>query len=154
MDSGSNILFDRIVYCGDIRQTMKQALIYSLKVWLTAVFTAPFLILLISILKESETVQGGGKFVFAVILFSLFMTSPCWFILFQSAYYVDRWFERIMVKKLLLTLIGIGLSFAPFFVYFDKNIPARRDNIMALCYSFTITAGIWYYRLKPLNDLQ
>jgi hypothetical protein len=132
---------------------MNQVLSWSLKVWITSVVLAPTLDLLVYSLlhPRSGFPQGSAQFILVMVIFSIVFTFPCCFILWRTAHVIDYYFNNIIHKKLLLSVIGATLAIAPFYVYF-KNEPIKTDIELKSLYCATVVLGIWLYRIEPKTD--
>jgi hypothetical protein len=134
---------------------MKQALIYSLKVWLTSVVAAPFLFLTLELLKHTGIaieilpiawLIGGMLSVPSFIL--LYITSNC----------LVKLHYNIVSSKIMLSLIGIVLTYVPFFLINGYHLLLDGDLLslpLFISYSCAILACVWSYKLglSPSTDL-
>jgi hypothetical protein len=130
---------------------MKQAFDYSLKVWLTSVFAAPFIVLIIGLV--GHMVDGVGIALVTFILGMLF-SLPCFILLLLACWHLLRWQRKVVIIKAELTLIGILLTYAPFFIINDYAFLLNRDQLSRpffLLYALLIIFGIWFYTLKPAS---
>lgn len=127
---------------------MKQALIYSLKVWLTGVFLAPVLLKLFWMVSGEST---GSNAVGALILFGGVLSIPCVLLLFLSVLILTRQAIAVNSTKLILSLIGIILAYLP--IWFLNGRQFWLDSFMLnffVGYTVTVIAAIWFYKLKLL----
>jgi len=133
---------------------MKQALEYSLKVWLTSVLAAPFLVLIIGLL--GHMVDGLG-IAFAVLMLGALLSIPCFLLLLLACRCLIRWQRNVVVIKVELTMIGVLLTYAPFLIINDYAFLLNRDQLSRpffLLYSLLIIFGIWFYTPKPVSTEQ
>ena len=128
---------------------MKQALIFSLKVWLTAVFVTPLLLKLFwMIINESS----GSNVIGALIIFGGVLSIPSVLLLFLTSLVLIRQVIATHSIKLILSLAGIILSYLP--IWFLNGRQFILDNFMLnffVGYTVIVIAGIWFYKLKPGN---
>ncbi len=127
---------------------MKQALIYSLKVWLTGVFLAPVLLKLFWMVSGEST---GSNAVGALILFGGVLSIPSVLLLFLSVLILTRQAIAVNSTKLILSLIGIILAYLPIWVLNGRQF--WLDSFMLnffVGYTVTVMAAIWFYKLKLL----
>ncbi|NHA07771.1 hypothetical protein G7092_28490 [Mucilaginibacter sp. HC2] len=126
---------------------MKQALIYSLKVWLTGVFLAPVLLKLFWMVSGEST---GSNAVGALMLFGGVLSIPSVLLLFLSVLILTRQAIAVNSTKLILSLIGIILAYLPIWVLNGRQF--WLDSFMLnffVGYTVTVIAAIWFYKLKP-----
>ncbi|MBB6111858.1 hypothetical protein [Mucilaginibacter lappiensis] len=127
---------------------MKQAVIYSLKVWFTGVFISPVLVKLFwMIIGESS----GSNAIGALMLFGGILSIPSVLLLFLSVLILAKQAIAINLMKLILSLIGIILTYLP--IWFLNGRQFGLDSFMMnffVAYTVIIIAGIWFYKLKPL----
>jgi len=159
---------------------MKHALVYSLKVWLTAATITPILAYLIwaafnaafnskqdvyfqstpasftNMADHTPTfrVANIGLDIFQSTLYSL----PYLFIIFIAALGLNRRFKSVIYKKTLLSLISILLTITPFIflnVVDEDAFHKLQSGILA--FEATILVGIWFYNiskvvLRPIDE--
>jgi len=127
---------------------MKQALIYSLKIWLTGVFISPVLVKLFwLIIGESS----GSNAIGALMLFGGILSIPSVLLLFLSVLILTKQAIEVNSMKLILSLIGVILTYLP--IWFLNGREFGLDNFMLnffIAYTVTVIAGIWFYKLKLL----
>lgn len=135
---------------------MKQALIYSLKVWLTSVVAAPFLVLLIGLLARMADRVG---IVLAMFILGMLFSLPSFLLLSLSCRTLKSMQNKVVIIKAELTVIGVLLTYIPFFIINDYAFLLNRDEsskYFFVLYSLLIIFGIWYYKLnggsvEPVN---
>ena len=129
---------------------MKQALIYSLKVWLTAVFIAPLLLKLFWIVTNESS---GSNAIGALIIFGGILSIPSVLLLFLTTIFLVRQTITVNSMKLILSLGGLILTYLP--IWFLNGRQFVLDSFMLnffVGYTVIIITGIWFYKLKPGND--
>ena len=128
---------------------MKQAFIYSLKVWLTAVFITPLLLKLFwMIINESS----GSNAVGALIIFGGILSIPSVLLLFLTSLILISKAITVTSMKLILSLAGIILAYLPVWILNGRQFAL--DSFMLnffVGYTVVVIAGIWVYKLKPGN---
>lgn len=132
---------------------MKQAIIYSLKVWLTAVLLSPLLsVILFEPFDDhnSTDIKGALFFILLSIPYGLVLSIPSWLLLWISVWLVNRLSTSSIKKKWMLSIIGLVLSLLPFYLIFghDDNPVGEGAIEWAVAYCIVILAGIWFYPLK------
>jgi len=136
---------------------MKQALIYNLKVWLTAVITGPPLYLIVEeiVNKHNQTnLEGGILFVLMSLFYGLALSIPSYLLLLLSVYLSTRWLESGLVTKLILTVVGTSLTLIPFLLVFGHDDSITRIETIPWCFSYcvVIVIGIWLYKLALVKQ--
>ena len=133
---------------------MKQAIVYSLKVWLTSVAAAPFFVLIIGLLGKMG--EGVGIALAMLMLGTLF-SLPSFLLLLLACWILIRTQRKVVVIKVGLTLIGVLLTYIPFFIINDYAFLINRDELSRtffVIYSLLITFGIWFYKFKGAGKKQ
>ena len=133
---------------------MKQAIVYSLKVWLTGVVVAPFLVLMIGLL--GKMVDGIGIALAMLMLGTLF-SLPSFLLLSLACWALTRMQRKVVIIKAELTLIGVLLTYIPFFIINDYAFLINRDELSRtffVIYSLLITFGIWFYNFNGASKEQ
>jgi hypothetical protein len=132
---------------------MKQALIYSLKVWLTGVVISPVLNLIIEAVSgfNKANFEGAMGFILLSIPYSLILSLPCFFLLFLACFFVNLVSGATTTKKICLTIVGAVLAFLPFYLIFGGDDPSTYRTSMpwAVSYCIVIIGSIWFYKLEP-----
>jgi hypothetical protein len=144
---------------------MKQAFIYSLKVWLTTAVLGMRLAVLIKICLDTDHLIYGFQDVFGSAIYDIPVgiidCSPSWIIFSFAVWLVAKTKSRMLLKKLCLTSIAIVLGILPFGIVFWYQLtrpnywPDMAPEILG--YVGITIAGIWFYKLraaanKPLNE--
>lgn len=137
---------------------MKSTLIYSLKVWLTAVVLAPMLTQLLDYLcgvQQSYDLKGIFYFVLLSIPYGLMLSLPCWLLLWLATSLLNRTRLTNKNKKLLLSVVGFLLAALPFYLIFghdDKGFNLE-TIVWAASYMLVIVAGVWAYKLSVVTNV-
>lgn len=131
---------------------MKQALIYSLKVWLTVVLVVPFIFYLTLFIRSNWSLAPINElinFVAIMIVFTalLSLCSGCLFLLFAAMLTKDEFNQRKV--KMSLSVIGIFLAVVPVLLWNRFDLRRLVDDILIICYPFVTLLSIWFYRLEP-----
>jgi hypothetical protein len=137
---------------------MKQALIYSLKVWLTSVTVSPIIIVLLTktlwhrMYRFDSLGNIFGYWGMMIYLASI-LSIPSLLLLWLSSWQVTRYKATLPFRKWLLSLIGILLTATPFYIVFHSEESVRVEElaIWMSSYSLVIIAGVWLYKLKPVT---
>ena len=133
---------------------MKQAIVYSLKVWLTSVVVTPFLVLLTGLVGKMG--EGVG-FALAMLMLGTLFSLPSFLLLSLACWALTRMQRKIVMIKVELTLIGVLLTYIPFFIINDYAFLINRDELSRtffVVYSLLITFGIWFYTFKGASKEQ
>jgi hypothetical protein len=122
---------------------MKQALIYSLKVWLTSVILSPVLtltILFTNIFSSSYAVN---------VRFSPIELAAYFLLLIVVSTSVNRSRLNERLKKLILLLVGELCVGGVFYYLNGRNMFRELSHTLPLiCYASVVGASIWAYELK------
>jgi len=132
---------------------MKQAIIYTIKVWLTSVVLSPIAFIIADNLFHSNNrigLYGSLGFIGYSIPYGLVITIPCWLILFLSAGSLVNRKLKMIYKKSIISVVGVALSILPFFLLFrgDDNGFDLYTKFWSLSYCTFIVGGIWLYEFK------
>ena len=126
---------------------MKQARVYSLKVWLTAVLIGPVF------LGTYQAIVYDGGFVWWVVFGVLFggtLGAPSLVPLWLAA----EWLMNTTTKvtcKLCLSVLIIPLAALAFFIgYLLIRFPVN-TIYLTIPYIFVAMVAIWLFKLKPLD---
>jgi len=135
---------------------MKQALKYSLKVWLTSVVFSPVLFILADTLvhpRQNSGLKGSLGFIAYSIPYGLVLSIPCWLFLFLTAGSLIYRSFKMINKMLSLSSLGIILSISPFYLMFrgDDEGFDLYSLLWSLSYASVIIFGVWFYELEPLE---
>ena len=126
---------------------MKQATICSLKVWLTTLFIAPLLsIILMGILSDG---LFGLLFWYTRILLSCFLPSLLGALfLLVSVYFLRRIKHSVKVKKFYFTCIIIFFTVASFFLFDDIHSVNKEFFYFSVSYCLVNVAGVLFYNIR------
>jgi len=126
---------------------MKQARVYSLKVWLTAVLIAPVF------LGTYQAIVYDGGFVWWVfygVLFGGTLGAPSFVLLWL----VTKWLMNSTTKiicKICLSVLIIPLAALAFFIgYLLIRYPVN-TMYLTIPYIFVAIVAIWLYKFKPFD---
>jgi hypothetical protein len=146
---------------------MKQALIYSFKVWLTNIMLAPLLAYVILILGieiilgnyqgSTGVIMGGGVSFFGI---ALFHSVPFGILLVVVTYYINKQAGNTNHKKKILSILCILYPFLLgiiLYVAHDKHqqldvfvwVSILSEGLSSLIITI---AGVWFYKLNPVNQ--
>lgn len=140
---------------------MKQALIYSLKVWLTALLLSPAIAFPIWLLAEwiiSYTDKGKGFSTgiaygidFSIDLNTLWYYLPYLVVLFVSANYLQG--RSMRHKKVLFTVLTIVLTLSPFtfLKVIEYDAVFNMQLVRVISFGLLFIGGVWFYKLKPID---
>lgn len=134
---------------------MKQALMYSLKVWLTTIVAGPFIAILILSFLNPNTSHHLELFIslFYLTLGGIFFCLPSWLLFWLLAGFINKRELKMDYKKLFISIVSIFLSFIPFAIMdahalFSPNYWPSELPWVASYFGVLITC-IWFYKLKP-----
>lgn len=137
---------------------LKNALFYSLKVWLTSVALGPlFIILLSKIFRPHgyafDSFSNMFDFIGLLMYLSLLVSIPSAILLWLLTSLIIRFNYNETLSKAILTVIGFILTIGPFYLLFNGDDNPGEDGIFiwATSYASVIIAGIWFYKLKQVN---
>jgi hypothetical protein len=141
---------------------MKQALIYSLKVWLTTVVLGMRIAALIKILLDTDHLIYKFSDIFTSAVYDipvgLIACLPSFGIFLLTVSLLRKSNYNIRSKKLVLSALGLLLSVLPFALLFTHqlfNINYLPDMLPELCaYTGLTIAGIWFYKLETLTTIK
>jgi hypothetical protein len=134
---------------------MKQALIYSLKVWLTTVVLGLRISGLIRICMDTDHLIYKWSDMFSSAMYDipvgLIACLPSWALFILSVWALKKSKSSLILVKLFLSLIGVMLSILPFAIVFNHqlfNINYLPDMLPDLFgYTLITVAGVWFYKL-------
>ncbi|HEY4328004.1 MAG TPA: hypothetical protein VGN20_28730 [Mucilaginibacter sp.] len=137
---------------------MKEAFIYSLKVWLTGVILSPVLFTAIDIIIHRNIYydyQNALGFIGYSIVYGLILSIPSWLLLWLAIIIVSKWGVAIELKKVALTVAGAVLSLLPFYLLFHNDDKSSDKDVCtwATTYCLVIIGGIWFYKFKPIMPI-
>lgn len=132
------------------------ALAYSLKVWLTAVFLGSALLaVFIGFQATPEVGSLISQIAFVMIITTLYggaFSIPGLTILLLSSWGLCNVSLTNINRKLILTGIGVLSGLLAFFVAIWLDVLRLSDRNFTLPYFVTTIAGIWFYKLKTEKD--
>ena len=127
---------------------------YSLSVWLTSVILTPIIVTLYLAWKENmpPDKETGPMMLMWGGLFSI----PSLVILGLTSHYLLRRLHTVKAVKIVLTIISVILTYAPFWVIngFSFKDDSGAVSLFFLPYCLTIVTGIWFYKLKGVDDVR
>jgi hypothetical protein len=126
---------------------MKQARVYSLKVWLTAVLIGPVF------LGIYQAIVYDGGFVWWVVFGVLFggtLGAPSFVLLWLAAKWLMNTTTKV-VSKLCLSFLIIPLAALAFFIGYLLIKFSVDTMYLTIPYIIVAIAAIWLYKLKPFD---
>ena len=147
---------------------MKQALIYSLKVWITALLFSPTIAFPIWILAEwlisydksySTGIAYGIDINVSAIAMSVqwfvFYYLPYLILLFLSVMYFQRQGAALRYKKLAFTILSIVLTLCPFtfLKVIDSDTVFNIQLARVSSFGLLFIVGVWFYKLKSVDPV-
>ncbi len=126
------------------------ALEYTIRVWLTSVLFGPILLIL-GLLMHS---QGEYGILLVAILFGAFLSIPSFFLLYFFTKYSTKLQDNIIITKCLLTIVGILLTYIPFYILNGYHLMLDGDLLSRyffISYCIVIIFGVWFYKLKLVD---
>ena len=132
---------------------MKQALIYSLKVWLTSVVLGSLISTIPMTLRSESKQQFAQALGFIPLLIAIVAAlSFCsWLLLFLFTYLFTKQSFRVKNVKLILSFLGLVLSVAPLLLLADGGL-GLVYTIDLITYPAWIIAGLWFYKLQSTYE--
>jgi uncharacterized membrane protein len=138
---------------------MKQALIYSLKVWLTTIVLGMRVAAVIKICLDTDHLYGAGD-IFSSAIYDipvgLIACTPSFFLFLVGVFFLSKTSGTIWSKKLILSVLGVILAILPFAIVFTHQLFSANylpDMLPELCGYVGITlAGIWFYKLTWVSN--
>ncbi|WP_428330581.1 hypothetical protein [Mucilaginibacter sp.] len=135
---------------------MKQALSFSVNVWLTTAILGMRFSMLIKICMDNHPSLNQWPEIFATAKYdipvSLVGCFPSYLLFALATWVLAKPNSNIVKLKLLLTLIGVVLSIVPFLLILTNqllNINYLPDLLPELIgYSIVTVAAIWLYKVK------
>ena len=121
---------------------MKQALIYSLKVWLTTGFVSPLLIIAYQGIKF-ELDKYLVLYILGHIFWGLTLSIPCLVIIFIAVWALKKQSLSIATIKSIICLIGV-LSIVGLVIILLGDL--FQNKTIAITYLTVTLAGIWLYK--------
>jgi len=127
---------------------MKQALIYSLKVWLTSAFIGPFLLVGCEVAETGQANSDMFSFTFAIMVFGTLYSIPCFLILLLVVWVLGRFKLSVIAKKVIASCVSVLMI-----VLLTKAVfPNAQDHTLVIIYSAITVAGIWFYKLGTITE--
>jgi len=140
---------------------MKQALIYSIKVWLTTVVLGMRIAVLIKICLDTDHLIYDFEDFFGSAIYDipigLIACAPSWILFSLSVLVINKPKRSVMVKKLWLTLAAFILGILPFAIVFWGQLthpnywPDMAPEVFG--YISVTIASLWFYKLKPADPI-
>jgi len=125
---------------------MKQALTFSLKVWLTTVLVTPFVIALTEALHGKDyTVSGFFLFVVLGIIFGALLSLISFGCFYCVTIFIKGTSLKIKIQKVILSLLAIAFIIVPFM--FLQLFGIDHLFISCLHYCIVVLLCIWLYKL-------
>jgi hypothetical protein len=135
---------------------MKQALTYSLKVWLTVSIIAPALYTLWYNVSSSSAhyyhvslLYDTCFMAFVFLIGGLAFSFPLFLLLWWSAWLVNRTSLSSSVKKVLLSLGAVILIALPIIILGHGDSELEYTMLLIYCGTGTVTS--WLYQLQPVS---
>jgi len=125
---------------------------HVIRIWLTSVVVSPILITCLGIPLFHWHMPDLGVGVIMIVIGAM-CSLPSLGVLYVVGSWLSGSIDKLVVTKILLTFVGAVLTYLPFFVV--NNFKFRMDvTSLFLCmtYLLSIVAGIWLYKLQPVND--
>lgn len=125
---------------------------YILKIWLTSVLISP-IILLIAYVALSKVGPHDVPIFILMLPIGAMCSLPSLITLYIVLRYFSSRFGSIFQLKLVTAIMGLLLSYLPFFVINDYRLSMNRTT-SAVCavYALSITAGVWLFKIKRYDD--
>jgi len=133
------------------------ALSYSFKVWITSVFLAPFICVIIAYLLNFnsfdisfEAFKAYPIIIIAELIFSLIT----WLVFWGTTTLALRFIENASHRKLVLLLIGIIFTILTYLACCSDDLELRTDNFifeMMISNCLCIAAGSLFFDLGEFN---
>ncbi len=128
------------------------ALVYSLKVWLTALLLGSLGAGMTLYDKDSH-ISGLISWLGFVIFYGFFFSFPSFLILFLFVYRLNKKALSVINKKLILSGVGLTLTLLPFFMMIKLGFMDSWSDIFVITpYAIIIVFGIWFYKLNPTTQ--
>jgi len=147
---------------------MKQALIYCLKVWVTALLFSPIIAFPIWMLAEwlisydkgysTGIVYGIDINVSTIgmsMLWFVFYYLPYLVLLFLSVMYFQGQGATLRYKKLAFAILSIVLTLCPFtfLKVVDSDTVFNMQLARVISFGLLFIAGVWFYKLKSVDPV-
>src|SRR3569832_627648 len=128
---------------------MKQALIYSIKVWLTSAVLGAVLISVWGLITKPGQEPAIDLVGFAVFSFGygLMYSIPLFVLMTICTWILLRLSWEVWKVKLVLSSVGIITTVCLMTMIF----PFMKSPVLPVCYTAASVATIWLYKLKPVK---
>jgi hypothetical protein len=130
---------------------MKQALIYSLKVWLSSCVVTP---VIFAMLRFHYFGVGSLMFlplsIIFIILATILTSSLTWFVFYLSIRVILK-YSDVPTRRLKILIVGEGLILLTFwlFLLIAPGFDGKVYTVIMLFHCLIIGCGIWFYKLYP-----
>ncbi|MDR6945060.1 hypothetical protein [Mucilaginibacter pocheonensis] len=137
---------------------MKQAIVYSFKVWLTSVIAAPIIFFLINFISTgiSSNIFQLVNFLFYlyIVLATAVASVITWLIFYAIIYFVSRsgWPNRIGLLAIFSSSELLVVVTFKLFLVLLNGFDNTTFNTLMLCHCICIGGGILYYKFEPENS--
>jgi hypothetical protein len=123
---------------------------YVLRVWLTSVILSPVLVWLYYTCTDGSA--PNAELILLMLVWGSGLSLPSVLFLGMFCHYLVFRKNNVKEVKIWLTLIGIILTYAPFFIL-NAGSFTDHSGVSALFwpYGVTIVAGVWFYRLTGIG---
>jgi hypothetical protein len=122
--------------------------IYSVKIWVTVAFIAPFLQCVIDVF--TKPVFDPGYWISSAVSMGIILSVPSLVLFWLTTMCMKKIGRHQLLAKLFLTMPGIIL--AVLLIYFAGQFREfAGDQYIAIPYIATIVGAIWLYELPVLN---
>ena len=122
---------------------------YTLKVWLTSVFFPPIVFFVMFLTDPVKTDILG--YIMLMVLLGAVLSLPSAALLGFSIYILKYTELSVKQKKIILSIIGIVLTIAPFLFFIPIDSILDIGNPLVFAYALVIVAGIWFYKMEQEN---
>jgi hypothetical protein len=123
----------------NIRQS-KNALLYSLKVWLSCAILGS-IYLIVSSIFQGESRFGIAMTYASGLLLSIVFSIPCFLLFWLGVSTLDRYNRRVIFKKTFTAFWGVLLFIGIFWFLFDWS---TMTNLLSLSYLVPLLASILF----------
>jgi len=131
---------------------MKQALRYSLKVWITTVVLAPIGVLILLGLLSDSTILGIVFWYPMIVLGSLMSSFLSASLLLLGVFYVSRLNITEKYKKVCLSILSVGSTLLSFYLISGSSL-STEVGYKIIAYALVFIACVWFYKLIVTSDL-
>ncbi|WP_295653855.1 hypothetical protein [uncultured Mucilaginibacter sp.] len=125
-------------------------IVYSIKIWFTTAFVAPFLQCCINYIVNPPDFDAG-YYIYAAVSVGVVLAIPSAVLFWLSTKFTKKIAFHTGLSKLFLTMPGILLTLV--LIYFAESMPLFAINKLSLPipYIVTVVAAIWLYELPVLD---